>query len=343
MLDLKRLTVFRQVALRRSFSSAASDLNYSQPAVSHQIGRLEAELGVALFDRGGPDGVTLTPTGRRLLDHACALLERAQSAELELGLLAARAATVRVGAFQTAAATIVVEAIAALPNDPDLPSVQLVEVEGQQALDALRDGAIDLLLVFDDPHHPLRAPEATTFEHLFDDPFSIGLPADHPLAAGGTLSIAKLRDERWIQGAGENTACTRTLLDVCARASFRPQIAANSGNFDVVLELVAAGVGIALVPGLAAARRPSGGVVYRELEAPVPYRRVSLARSWSAPEHPALAATEGALRQSARRWVSTPVPTWPSRAPRTADRREGVPRHGRMRWTSSEDRTGVRA
>jgi DNA-binding transcriptional LysR family regulator len=346
MLDLKRLTVFRQVALRRSFSAAASDLNYSQPAVSHHIGRLEAELGVTLLQRGGPNGVSLTAAGRRLFDHASALLERAQSAEAELGLLAAREETVRLAAFQTAAATIVVEAIAALRSDPDVPNVVLVEAEAQPTLDALRERAVDLALVFDDLRHPLRAPEGITVEYLFDDPFLMALPTSHPLADAGTLSVAQLRDERWIQGAGANTACTRILLDVCDQASFRPQIAGNSGNFDVVLELVAAGVGIALVPRLAAMRRPVEGIVCCELESPVPSRRVALARRWTAtPAPPALNATERALRHSAGRWAARHTSTWRSGAPdvRRADRRrEGVALHGRAR-RAGESHAGSRS
>jgi DNA-binding transcriptional LysR family regulator len=307
MLDLKRLTVFRQVALRRSFSCAASDLNYSQPAVSHHIARLEAELGVTLLERGGPDGVTLTSAGRRLLDHACALLERAQAAEAELGLLASSESTVCVGAFQTAAATIVVEAIAAVRSDALVPNVVLVEAEAEQALHALRDRAVDLALLFDDPRHPLRPGEDLTLEYLVDDPFLIALPAGHPLAERMTISVVELREDRWIQGAGENTACTRILLDVCDEASFRPQIAGNSGNFDVVLEFVAAGVGIALVPRLAAARREADAVSCCELEAPVPFRRVALARRWAVSEQPAIASVERALRRSARSWASRPA------------------------------------
>src|SRR3954452_18923524 len=104
MLDLKLLTTFREVAVRRSFSDAAAVLSFTQPAVSQHISRLEESLGTRLLERDAP-GVKLTPSGETLLRHASLLLDASRRAEEEVRLAAGIGrARVRVAAFATAAA-----------------------------------------------------------------------------------------------------------------------------------------------------------------------------------------------------------------------------------------------
>jgi DNA-binding transcriptional LysR family regulator len=114
MLDLRRLLTFREVARQGSFSRAAEALARSQPAVSHQVGALERELGTALLVRGRA-GAVLTPAGELLLAHADALAERLALADTQMGaLVAGERRTLAVGGFPSALATIVPAAAAAL-------------------------------------------------------------------------------------------------------------------------------------------------------------------------------------------------------------------------------------
>ena len=123
MIDLRRLHVFRAVATQRSFSAAASALNYTQSSVSQHVTNLERELGVTLLDRGARP-VRLTDAGEIVLDHAEDLLGRAATIERELaGLAGGEAGTLRLGGFFTAWATFMPAAVAAYSRDR--PRVQL--------------------------------------------------------------------------------------------------------------------------------------------------------------------------------------------------------------------------
>src|ERR1700754_250389 len=140
MLDLKLLTTFREVAVRGSFSDAAVALDFTQPAVSQHISRLEASLGVRVLERSAR-GVSLTPAGEELVQHASALLDaarRAEEAVREAGGIGR--AQVRVAAFASAAAGLLpgpTRALRARRPDADL-SLQVHALE--PALDALQAG-----------------------------------------------------------------------------------------------------------------------------------------------------------------------------------------------------------
>jgi DNA-binding transcriptional LysR family regulator len=300
MLDLKRLRIFQQVARSGSFSAGAAALDYSQPAVSHHIAQLELEVGARLIDRG-PRGTTqLTPAGTLLLGHADRLLAAAAEAEAELAeVVDVTRGQVRLGAFATASATLVADAVGRLRHERPEVTVTLVEGEGPDLLAALRAHQIDLAIVFDDAVHPLRIEEGLIREPLLEDPMLLALPADHRLAAGAEVDIAQLAGEPWIEGAGATTAASLMLAGVCQAAGFTPRIAFNSGDYQVVQQLVAAGVGVALVPGLAAAERP--GLVLRPVAGEPPVRRIAAVRRGAGANAPALAAMRGALVAAAAR------------------------------------------
>src|SRR5271156_2940942 len=115
-LDADRLRVFREVAAQGSFTRAARALSFTQPAVSHHINKLEDELGVTLMERS-PRGLTLTPPGETLLEHADKLLAGLDEAERHVVEVASAASgAVRMVAFPSAAATLVPHAVAALPE-----------------------------------------------------------------------------------------------------------------------------------------------------------------------------------------------------------------------------------
>lgn len=299
MLDLKRLLVFREVCRKGSFSEAAVELNYSQPAVSHHIARLELEVGAKLLERPSRGKVFVTPAGEILLRHAEDLLDRLARAETEMGaVVVGQEQVVRLGAFATASATIVADAIAAYRARHGDPRLTLMEGEAPTTLSDLAHGRIDVAVIFDDPNHPLAVDAARIdLRYRYNDPLLLLLPARHRLARAGVVDLTALSDEAWIEGAGAETPCSLILAATCQQVGFEPKIAFSSGNYQVVRRLVAAGVGVALVPELALGETEPD-VVVRPLRHLTPHRRIGLAVATDGHRSAALTAMLEALEES---------------------------------------------
>ncbi|MFL6120129.1 LysR family transcriptional regulator [Actinophytocola sp.] len=237
-MDTARLTVFREVATLGSFTAAAKSLRYTQSAISRQIAVLEDDLGVALFDREAR-GVRLTEEGRTLLAHAEAVLDRLDVARREItALREVDGGRLRVGAFPTAGAVLVPHAMMAFQKD--FPNVELSFSDGLSArlADRLRAGELDVVVL---------GTAAEGAEHLLDDPMFVALPRDHRLAGRKTVRLTELSAEHWI--AGSRTV-EDTLIAACLRSGFRPAVHYVVQEWTTKLGLVAAGLGVTLVPGL---------------------------------------------------------------------------------------------
>jgi DNA-binding transcriptional LysR family regulator len=249
--DALRLLV--SVAETGSFTKAAVRLNYTQSAVSRRIATLEQQAGGPLFERL-PRGVRLNPAGRALHRHALEVLDRLARAERELAVLhAGQGGLLHVGAFATANISLVPAALRALQGAR--PDVEVVAVEGptDTLIRRLSDGALDLAVVSDYPSGLPSADGVTTTE-LCEDELLVALPRAHHLAAAEAVDLRELRDEAWLQSAyGDRPTM---LADACARAGFTPRkiirIAEWAGKFGYA----AAGLGVALVPSLAARAVP---------------------------------------------------------------------------------------
>lgn len=255
-MDTIRLAVFRAVATLGSFTAAAKSLRYTQSAVSRQIAVLEDDLGVVLFDREAR-GVRLTEEGRVLLAHAEAVLDRLDVARRELTALRdLDGGRLRIGAFATAEAQLVPHAMLAFQRD--FPGVELSLSDGLTAALAarLRAGELDVAVVNDGP-----VLDGLTTHHLLDDPQFVAMSADHRLAHRKTLRLTELAGENWVAGS---TTVEDTLIGACLRSGFRPAVRYVVQEWTAKQGLVAAGLGITLVPGLlAGALRP--GVVLKRL------------------------------------------------------------------------------
>ena len=273
MLDVRRMRVLKEVAAQRSFSAAAEKLGYTQSAVSQQIAALEREAGSILIERH-PRGIRLTDAGEALVRHADKILARLAEAEAELEAIAGlRGGRLRLGSFPTAGATLMPRAIAQFSSRHPAVELSLVEAEPDESLPRLKAGELDLILVDDSP-----APDAdddVEYVHLLDDPLHLVLPADHPLVSRRRIRIEDLAAEPWIQGT-QICACTRQTQIACSNAGFEPRVAYQSDDFQVVQGLVAAGVGVALIPGLAlVSERPD--VVIRPIGSKPPVRKITAA------------------------------------------------------------------
>ena len=248
MLDVKRMKVLREVAAERSFSAAAQKLGYTQSAVSQQIAALERESGSVLIERN-PRGIRLTDAGEALVRHAEGILARIADAEAELEAIAGlRGGRLRLGSFPTAGATLMPKAIAAFSSKHPGVELSLAEADPMESLPRLKAGELDLVLV-DDTSGVLDQDEVE-FEHILDDPLHIALPKDHPLVDRPRLRFEDLAEDQWIQPT-QACACSRHAEEACAKAGYVPRVAYESDDFGVVQGLVAAGVGVALLPELA--------------------------------------------------------------------------------------------
>jgi len=283
MLDVTRLRVLEAVARNGSVTAAARELNYAQPSVSHHLARLEAETGATLFQRAGR-GIRLTDAGRLLAERAAEILGRMDAAENELAAhVGLREGRVRLAAFPSALGTLVPAAAARLHTVHPGIDLMLTEAEPPEALRMLRAGYVDVAVIF--RHEQTESTpgeeedEGTRGILLLDEPVYLVTPASATAGPGGLAGYAA---ERWIAGCER---CRDHLLRQCAQAGFDPKIAFTTDDYVAVQALVAAGLGVATLPGLAlrAARHP--GVAARPLAGT--RRRVSALVYGAPPDPPA--------------------------------------------------------
>jgi DNA-binding transcriptional LysR family regulator len=297
MLNVARLRVLREVAYRGSFSAAASALSYTQSAVSQQIAALEAEAGMALLERH-PRGVTLTAAGQALVGHAEGILARLEAADAALLAIAGlRGGRLRMASFPTAGATLMPLAIATFRSA--YPDVELTLAEGEPDAIAprLRAGEFDLALLFEFAGETVLDEDMTRVE-LLEDPMYLALPPDHALAARATLRLGDLAEEPWVQTSRESP-CARHVVRSCHAAGFEPNVSFESDDYQTVQGLVAAGVGVALIPALALSVVRED-ISIRALSPAPPVRQVIASAPASARLNPAATTMLGVIERAAK-------------------------------------------
>jgi DNA-binding transcriptional LysR family regulator len=298
MLNVARLKVLKEVAYRGSFSAAAVALSYTQSAISQQIAALETETGMTLLERH-PRGVSLTAAGQTLVGHAEGILARLDAAEASLSAIAGlRGGRLRVASFSTAGATLMPLAIATFRSAYPEVELTLAEGEPEQIVPRLRAGELDLALLFEFAGEtPL--PQEMTRTELLEDPMYLALPRAHPLAGKERLRLADLGREAWVQ-TSRSSPCARHVVRSCHEAGFEPNVAFESDDYHTVQGLVAAGVGVALIPELALSV-VRDDIVTRALAPAPPVRHVIAAAPAGARLVPAAPAMLGILEQAAGR------------------------------------------
>jgi DNA-binding transcriptional LysR family regulator len=299
MLNVVRLKILREVAYRGSLSAAASALSYTQSAVSQQIAALESEAGMALLERH-PRGVSLTAAGQTLVGHAEGILARLDAAEASLAAIAGlRGGKLRMASFPTAGATLMPLAIATFRGSYPEVELTLAEGEPETVVPRLRAGELDLALLFEFADERL-SPDELARTDLLEDPMYLALPRSHPLAGRARLRLQDLAGEAWVQ-TSHSSPGARHVVRSCIAAGFEPHVAFESDDFQTVQGLVAAGVGVALIPELAlSAVREE--LVVRSLSPNQPVRRVIAAVPAGAPLVPAAPAMLGILEAAARNY-----------------------------------------
>ena len=255
-MELRHLRYFVAVAEELHFTRAAERLHIAQPPLSQQIRALEGELGVQLFERTRRS-VALTDAGHALLAKARELLAATQALPQELQRIArGETGLLRIGFSSTLPLTKVLRDVVAEQRrtHPDV-ALNLREMHSAMQFESLRRGELDVGLVRYNEH----APEGIRLTLLRRDPLRLVVPSAHRFAKRRSVRIADCRDEAFIGFPGDAGTGTGPLLKrMCAQEGFEPRIAQEAREATTQIGLVAAGLGIAVLPAPLEAVRMEG-------------------------------------------------------------------------------------
>jgi DNA-binding transcriptional LysR family regulator len=276
-MDVRQLSYFVAVAEEGQFTRAAIRLSVAQPAVSHQIRRLEAELGEVLFHRD-PRSARLTKAGEELLPHAraaIAALERGRESVASLrGLLHG---TLKVGIVRAPVDRRVFAALGDFHRAHPAVEISLSEQHNEELHESLVRGDTDAAVIGVTGE---ALPAQIAVRMIDSEPLVVAVRPDHPLAQRTAVTFGGLRDHPLItltRGSG-----LRTVLEqACRDAGFTPRITAETSELGSLVELAAAGLGVAVLPRSAIAEDEPRLVVL-ELTRPRLQRRTALAWNESA-------------------------------------------------------------
>lgn len=260
-MELRHLRYFAAVAETRHFGRAAERLHLAQPALSQAVRQLESELGTALFTRTTRQ-VRLTPAGEFLQVEAARILEAVEESARGVRRIAeGRQGLVRISFTGSAAHTQLPHMARVVKRE--LPGVAL-EIHADQLtpaqVDGLLEGSLDLG-VLRPPSGGLPGLELHT---LVTEPLVLAVARDHRLATEPEVTMADLRSEPWVLFADPSSALNEAVLRSCQAADFVPRREHVAAGIGVQLPLVAAGLGVALVPSSTQAA-PLSGVVFRDV------------------------------------------------------------------------------
>lgn len=255
-----RLHVLRMLAAHGTVTATAEALHYTPSAVSHQLRGLASDLGVTLLVQHGR-GVRFTPAGRALLAHADELYAHWEEIRAELvdgtdeGI-----GSLRLCGFSTAAAALLSHVPASVRRLHPHLTVRIIEADPEECFDLLLADEADLAVVVATASLPSTVDPRFDQQPLLDDPLDLLVPADHPLASRRSVLLSETADQPWLVDR-PGRPHRQLVLTACAAAGFTPAIAHEAAEWDTGAALVAAGLGVALVPRLA--RLPSGYAIAR--------------------------------------------------------------------------------
>jgi DNA-binding transcriptional LysR family regulator len=293
MIDVRRLRLLFELSHRGTITAVAAALAYTPSAVSQQLAALEREAGVPLLERSGRR-VALTPAGAVLARYAesvLAVLEEASAA-----LAATRSSLtgpLRIGAFPSAARTILPPALVALGEEHPGLELMVTELDPVGVPGALHAGTLDVALTFVYDYVPAEPDPALDTEPLLEE--SLYLAAATGQRGTAETSIDDWRDAPWIAGSPD-TLCHTMVIRACQARGFTPRIRHHADDFATVLALVAAGQGVSLIPQLGVTGTPPGV----SLTPVTARRRTSIACRKGTSRHPAIAAFTAAIREQSR-------------------------------------------
>ena len=248
MFDLARLRLLRELAHRGTMTAVAAALGLTSSAVSQQLATMEREARVALLERVGRR-VRLTAEGARLVSHAETILQAVEAAELDL-----RAAgetprgELEIASFSTFAKVHLIPAVMRTRNRFPEMHVVVHELESEDAIEAVRDGRCHVAVSF--AYNLVPRPEAMGLaaQQLMEEPVLLALP-ERWRTERNPIDLERLAQEDWIVGSRQTD--DRLLAErACAVAGFAPRMTHTVDDYDLLLRMVAAGLGVGFVPAL---------------------------------------------------------------------------------------------
>ncbi|QTD97177.1 LysR family transcriptional regulator [Streptomyces cyanogenus] len=298
MLNLERLRTLDALARHGSVSAAAEALHVTTSAVSQQLGKLEREIGQQLLAKNGR-GVRLTDAGRLLSEHAARILSQVELAESDLEAHRGQVVgELRLSAFPTAARGLFPAALGALRTEHPGLRVRSSELEPENGIAGVVRGDLDLAVVLDWYNKPMPVPDGLVKAPLLDDPADVALPAGHRLADRDEVDLTEFAEDEWITW-GEGEFCHEWLMFTLRSKGVEPIVGHRAGETHTQLGLVAAGLGVCIVPLLGRHPVPEG-VVLVPLR-PRVRRHVYVVWRADADRRPSIRAAVEALRTAARK------------------------------------------
>ncbi|MFJ5986218.1 LysR family transcriptional regulator [Lentzea sp. NPDC092896] len=292
---MQRLRVLRAVAEHGSFNQAAAALRLTPSAVSQQVAALERSVGTEVVSRS-TRGVTLTRAGEIMVRAAESVAAELEHAQREVARLRTGRTQITVATFTSGGRVLLPAALTRLTTVHPGTVVHIRESEPEEALPLVRQGAVDLALAyhFDGPL-PTGPGAGLEWTPLLEDPLHVVLPQGHQLAGQDSLDLAELAAEPWVLGCLKTEAYLRRYAE---RAGFAPDIRGTTTDYFFARSLVAAGMGISLIPSIALAPEIPGLCVVAITE-PGPIRHIGAA-TLSCRDQPCVTTLVEALRAQAQ-------------------------------------------
>lgn len=298
MIDVQRLRVLRAVADHGSFSRAAAALLLTPSAVSQHIAALERSVGAQVVTRS-TRGVTLTSAGHIMVGAAESVAAELEQAKQQVERLSTGRVQLTVATFTSGGRQLLPGALPRLMATHPSTVLHVREGEPEDTLPLVRQGAVDLALAyhFDGPLLVGPGPASSLrWTPLLEDPLHVVMPEGHRLARHQSLDIAELAEEPWVLGCLKTEAYLRRYAE---RAGFEPDVRGTTTDYFFARSLVAAGVGISLIPSIALVPAVQG-LRAVPIRPPAPARHIGVA-TLGRRDHPHVTTLIEALREQASR------------------------------------------
>lgn len=296
--DLRRLTVLRELQRRGSLARTAEALHLTPSAVSQQIAALSREIGAPLTERDGR-GVRLTGQARVLLAHADEIAAQLERARADLAAYGSGGrGSVTIGCFSSGILGLLPGVLRGLAERLPHVRVDVVEAEPPNLFTALDAGQVDVAVAVDFAATPPHTDRRYSRDDLLTDVLDLVVPAGHRLAEREVVALRELATETWITGDARSCvgAITRA---VCATSGFTPDIRHAVDDWAALAALVEAGAGVALMPRLVRPLYAHRRLAVPATEGEQPSRNIFAAVRTGSEGDPVLAAVREELRASA--------------------------------------------
>jgi DNA-binding transcriptional LysR family regulator len=272
VLDAHRLRVFRSVVASGSIQAAADHLGYTASAVSQQVAALQRETGLALIERSGR-GIVPTAAGYTLAEESGEVIAGLTRLGAVVGdLREGRTGRLTVGYFASAGSVWMPQMARALMDEfPHL----LLELTLNEVPEETPSRQPDIDLIIESVTERPAVPAGYRRVHLADDPYVVVVHHTHPAAGRQSMPLVELAEDDWVDNDYANAPCRRILMNACDAAGFAPRYVVQAQDHHTALAFVAEGIGVTVVPRLAAADLPASVRAVR-LTGPEPVRRISL-------------------------------------------------------------------